>query len=288
MFTRKLKGIAIVYIMICCLMSACIHEDRDDCPATGRINVQADWSGIGSGITVPQVYDAYLTNMAGSEGRLYSISQGNGFLPDQTVGEYKIYVYNNADFITVTGTTAAVNAAGSQNSAGIISANPGWFFSYMQDILVKQDNATVVNAHMKQHVRELTVTFNLFENGTATLSSITASLDGVAGTLDFSTNTLGTSSVVKPVFVRTGNQLTASVYLLGILTNEIQTLTLNLTLSDGTQKIVEYPISDKLAGFNEQKETPMVWNADLTISSNLTVNVIISNWVEEGQVIIPQ
>ena len=82
-------------------------------------------------------------------------ADGHLFAP----GSYTLAVWNPAEGITVSGTTATV-AAATGNRAGtdaFVNNAPGWFFTYTQQVAIEKDKDYPLTAAMKQQVRELTL-----------------------------------------------------------------------------------------------------------------------------------
>lgn len=269
------------------ILTGCI-TDGDGCETPsekGLIEVKTEWPGIDEGI-IPPVNNVHLISSELRSDEMYTIEGKDDFLPEQPRGRYDIYVYNTANQIQVSGNIASVDVVNTNRADETIAAHPGWFFSYRGQVSVIPDKTVIVEAVMKQQVRELTFVFDVIEEGNLSLAGCTARLDGVARTLDMNTNAVGNPSSVIPVFTKEGNKLSASVYLLGVIENNQQLLMLDLQFTDGTHHIVQFDISDQLKGFNSNKETPMVWEADLVITSSAGIGASITNWVDKTGTII--
>ena len=168
-------------------------------------------------------------------------------------------MYNPADGITVSGTTAAVAAADGSFITGI----PGWFFTSVQAVAIAADTDYSLTAAMHQQVRELTLMIEPAGDAADRIESIGGTLSGAAGTLDFATGTHGTPSEVKLHFTKItsgddAGKWTATVRLLGIA-GDAQRLTATLTYTDGNPQPTSL-ISDlttALDGFNDGKTAPL-------------------------------
>ncbi len=74
-------------------------------------------------------------------------------------GSYTLAVWNPAEGITVSGTTATVAAATGNRAGTDAFANntSGWFFTYTKQVTIEKDKDYPLTAAMKQQVRELTL-----------------------------------------------------------------------------------------------------------------------------------
>ena len=148
-------------------------------------------------------------------------------------------MWNPAEGITVSGTTATVAAAtGSRADTDALVGNaPGWFFTYTEQVTIEQDTDYAFTAAMKQQVRELTLVIEPTGDAAGRITEIVAYLTGAAGTLDFATDTYGAASSVELPFAKItegadAGKWTATVRLLGVTGTE-QLLTGEIRYADG-------------------------------------------------------
>lgn len=237
-------------------LGGCVKDELHDTPHpdTGSIAVAADWTGRGEGVDIPAEWTVTMGGYTGTE-------TGATHSPDYLFapGSYTLAVYNPADGITVSGTTAAVAAADGSFITGI----PGWFFTSVQEVAIAADTDYSLTAAMHQQVRELTLVIEPTGDAAERIGSIGGTLSGAAGTLDFATGTHGTPSEVKLHFTKItsgddAGKWTATVRLLGIA-GDAQRLTATLTYTDGNPQPTSL-ISDLTAaldGFNDGKTAPL-------------------------------
>lgn len=237
-------------------LGGCVKDELHDTPHpdTGSIAVTADWTGRGEGVDIPAEWTVTMGGYTGTE-------TGATHSPDYLFnpGSYTLAVYNPADGITVSGTTAAVAAA----DGGCIVNTPGWFFTSVQAVAIAADTDYSLTAVMHQQVRELTLMIEPAGDAADRIGSITGTLSGAAGTLDFATGTHGTPSEVELHFTKItsgddAGKWTATVRLLGIA-GDAQRLTATLTYTDGNPQPTSL-ISDLTAaldGFNDGKTAPL-------------------------------
>ena len=237
-------------------LGGCVKDELHDTPHpdTGSIAVTADWTGRGEGVDIPAEWTVTMGGYTGTE-------TGATHSPDYLFnpGSYTLAVYNPADGITVSGTTAAVAAA----DGGCIVNTPGWFFTSVQAVAIAADTDYSLTAAMHQQVRELTLVIEPTGDAAERIGSITGTLSGAAGSLDFATGTHGTPSEVKLHFTKItsgddAGKWTATVRLLGIA-GDAQRLTATLTYTDGNPQptSLNSDLTAALDGFNDGKTAPL-------------------------------
>lgn len=225
-------------------------------PDTGKVTVTVDWSDRGEGVDIPAEWTVTMGGYTGTE-------TGATHSPDYLFnpGSYTLAVYNPADDIMVSGTTAAVvQEAG---NGAYISNTPGWLFTSVQEVAIEADTDYSLTAVMRQQVRQLTLMIEPTGDAAERIESIEGTLSGAAGTLDFATGTYGTPSEVELHFTKItdgddAGKWTATVRLLGIAGN-LQRLTATLTYTDGNPQptALESDLTTALDGFNDGKTAPL-------------------------------
>ena len=252
-----------IYIIRYCVAAAltlaatsCVKDELHDTPHPdyGKITVTADWSDRGEGVDIPAEWTVTMGDYTGTE-------TGATHSPDYLFkpGGYTLAAYNIPEGITISGTTAAVNAA----DGGFIVNTPGWLFSSVQEVAIEADTDYELTAVMHQQVRKLTLMIEPAGDATNRIESIVGTLSGAAGTLDFATGTYGTPSEVELHFTKItdgddAGKWMATVRLLGIAGN-LQRLTATLTYTDGNPQptALESDLTEALADFNDGKTAPL-------------------------------
>ena len=254
-----------IYIIRYCVAAAltlaatsCVKDELHDTPHPdyGKITVTADWSDRGEGVDIPAEWTVTMGDYTGTE-------TGATHSPDYLFnpGNYTLAVYNPADDIMVSGTTAAVvQEAG---NGAYISNTPGWLFTSVQEVAIEADTDYSLTAVMRQQVRQLTLMIEPTGDAAERIESIVGTLSGAAGTLDFATGTHSTPSEVELHFTKItdgddAGKWTATVRLLGIAGN-LQRLTATLTYTDGNPQptALESDLTTALDGFNDGKTAPL-------------------------------
>ena len=237
-------------------VGGCVKDELHDTPHpdTGKITVTADWTDRGEGVDIPVSWHIVMGDYTGTE-------TGATHSPDYlfSPGSYTLAVYNPADGITVSGTTAAVAAA----DGGCIVNTPGWIFTSVQEVEIEADTDYSLTAIMHQQVRQLTLVIEPTGDAAERIESIGGTLSGAAGTLDFATGTHGTPSEVELHFTKItdgddAGKWTATVRLLGIA-GDAQRLTATLTYTDGNPQptSLNSDLTAALDGFNDGKTSPL-------------------------------
>ena len=252
-----------IYIIRYCVAAAltlaatsCVKDELHDTPHPdhGKITVTADWSDRGEGVDIPAEWTVTMGDYTGTE-------TGATHSPDYLFkpGGYTLAAYNIPEGITISGTTAAVNAA----DGGCIVNTPGWLFTSVQEVAIEADTDYSLTAVMRQQVRQLTLVIEPTGDAANRIESIEGTLSGAAGTLDFATGTYGTPSEVELRFTKItdgddAGKWMATVRLLGIAGN-LQRLTATLTYTDGNPQptALESDLTTALDGFNDGKTEPL-------------------------------
>ena len=250
-YTTTILSLALLFTL-----GGCVKDELYDTPHpdTGKVTVTADWADRGEEVDIPASWHIALGDYAGTE-------TGATHSPDYLFnpGSYTLAVYNPADGITVSGTTAAVAAA----DGGFIVNTPGWLFTSVQEVAIEADTDYELTAAMHQQVRQLTLVIEPTGDAADRVEAIGGTLSGAAGTLDFATGTHGTPSEVELYFTKItdgddAGKWMATVRLLGIA-GDAQRLTATLAYTDGNpaDTSLESDLTSALDGFNEDKTTPL-------------------------------
>ena len=244
------------------LLSSCVKDTLYDTPHpdSGKIAVTADWSARGEGIDIPATWTVTMGDYTGTETSA-THAPDHLFAP----GSYTLAVWNPAEGITVSGTTATI-AAATGNRAGtdaFVDNAPGWFFTHTEQVSIEKDKDYPLTAVMQQQVRELTLMIEPAGDAADRIESIGGTLSGAAGTLDFATGTHGTPSEVELHFTKItegddAGKWMATVRLLGIA-GDAQRLTATLTYTDGNPQptSLNSDLTSALNGFNDGKTAPL-------------------------------
>ena len=248
-YTRTILTLALLFTL-----GSCVKDELHDTPHpdTGKVTVTADWTDRGDGVDIPAEWTVTMGDYTGTE-------TGATHSPDYlfTPGSYTLAVYNPADGITVSGTTATV--VQQAETEAFISNAPGWLFTSVQEVAIEADTDYELTAVMRQQVRELTLVVEPTGDAAGRITEIVAHLTGAAGTLDLATDTYGAASNVVLPFTKItegadAGKWKATVRLLGVTGTE-QLLTGEIRYADGnpTPTTLKSDLTEALAAFNTGK-----------------------------------
>lgn len=264
------------------VLVSCVKDDLYDTPHPdhAKIAVTADWNNRGESVNIPASWNIAIGDYAGTE-------TGAAHTPDYlfTPGSYRLTAYNDAADIAVSGTTATVApASGNWDGMGSFVSNaPGWFFTSVQEVALLKDKDYELTVTMRQQVRRLTLTIEPI--GDAAVGSIEGCLSGVAGAMDFATDTYGTESNIELHFTKIAEgadagKWTATVQLLGI-TGDTQHLYATITYAGGSPKptVLVSDMTSALAGFNSGKTVPLTLGGTVVETpTEAGITAIIEDW----------
>ena len=260
-------------VLAAILLASCVKDELYNTPHpdSGAVVVTADWSDRNSDADIPQ---AYILSIDGQE---QEVSKETNVLNRLlSAGKYTLAAYNKPDQVTVANNTASVNAT----SAKHINPMPGYLFASVQDINVVADDTLRVTARMKQLIRRLNLELTATEGDYSRVQSATANLSGVASVADMATGERSAAAQVTNSFRQDGNKFTLFFRLLGIVTTEAQTLTVDITFNNGdTQQIVS-DVTESMKNFNNEAE-PIKLKGNLLLPVEATVTgATITGWNE--------
>lgn len=266
------------------LLAACVKDDLHNTthPDHGKITLTTDWTERGAGIDIPAGYTVkvgeYSATVSGAANAI-----DNLFVP----GTYRAHIYNTAEHITVSGTTAGVSGvAAPDGQAGTFVNNaPGWFFTCAMDAKIEKDTDHEFTVKMIQQVRQLTLVVEPTGGTPERIASITGVLSGVAGTLNIDAGEHGTPSNVALTFTKIANgadvgKWKATVRLLGIAGTQ-QKLTGTIKFTDGSPAdlSLESDLTTGMAAFNTDKKTPLTLGGQVVeMPTGAGFNATITNW----------
>lgn len=266
----------ITAIMVAFSLTACVKEPLYDTdhPNHGKITLATTWDERGEGIDIPAGYTVkigdYTTALQGTTNSVDNLFPA---------GRHAIHLYNEAENIMVSGTTATADYA-----AGEI----GWLFTGTETVDVEKDKDYYITVAMRQQVRQLMLVIEPEGETAGNIENITASLSGVAGTLDMDNDSHGTLSSVSLTFAkRTDNKWSATILLLGVTGSE-QKLSGTITFTGGSPGDIalESNLTAALTNFNTDKKNPLTLGGKIieTPSGVGVGGAIINAWQEQGTI----
>jgi len=235
------------------------------------VSLITDWTERGNDIDIPQNYTVRI-------GDYSEILSGTNNSIDNLfpAGKYIINIWNATDHITVSDMIA---------TAGYAAGELGWFFTGRKGMMIEIDRDHSVIVFMQQQVRQLTFELEVTDDIKYRLTDVSATLSGVAGTLNIDDGTHGAPTIIALIFAEDLNdgKWKATVRLLGITGNE-QTLTLIMNFAEGNPLSCTFTsdLSNQLAAFNEDKKNPLTLSARFDGTQTGTEQItIITDWISE-------
>lgn len=267
MKSRKIYYAVLLAAALVLSFASCVKDDLFDTshPDKGEGIILIDWSGKDAEAEIPQSYTLRL----GTEEHTVS-SADNYFRTLLPQGSYELTVFNTPEGITINGNIATVNsvteATRSSEDTSILP-QPEYLFASHQTFSVMEDDSLYVTALMNQYVRRLDIALSTAGTGGVHVTSGTATLSGVARAIDITTGELvGTSAQTSMDLTPEDDESTVSFMILGVTPVEVQTLTADLTFSNGETKTVVSDLTEQLTKVNSSTETTKI-TGDLEIES---------------------
>ncbi|MCM1719481.1 FimB/Mfa2 family fimbrial subunit [Bacteroides ovatus] len=269
---RVIKLQLVGAVAIATLLAACDVKDpiyNTPHPEHGKITLTTEWDGIGEGLTAPAAYTVATLPAATSAatGGYTATLKGATNTLDHLFdpGAYRILVYNTPEHITVSSTTASVEAATPPAglSGTFIHNAPDWLFASATDAVIEADKEHSYTAVMQQQVRELTLIIEPTGETTDRIESITGTLSGIASSLNFADGTHAAPANVAMTFSKItsgtdAGKWSATVRLLGTAGAE-QRLAATIVFTNDNPATVnlDSDLTMALAAFNTNKRTPL-------------------------------
>ncbi|WP_278703315.1 FimB/Mfa2 family fimbrial subunit [Phocaeicola sartorii] len=287
-FTGKL----LIFALATLQLTGCAKDDRHNTPHPdrGAVRITTDWSGRSSDASVPGSH----TLRIGAESQEVT-AETNTFKSLLAPGSYRLLAYNTPEGVSITGNTATVDT----KDDGTLTPQPGYLFSAGKELDVAADDTLKVTLPMQQYIRSLTLTLELAEGDKERISGTTATLTGIAHSLDLTTGEQNVGqtgrtiapefklSTVTPTRAEGKPALAALLRLMGVITGERQTLTLTVSLKDGSVQTLVTDLTDLLKGFGGTMEALRL-DALLNLPTEGDMGGTITGWkeVDNGDITI--
>lgn len=288
-FTGKL----LIFALATLQLNGCAKNDRHNTPHPdrGAVRITTDWSERSSDASVPGSH----TLRIGAESQEVT-AETNTFKSLLAPGSYRLLAYNTPEGVSITGNTATVDT----KDDGTLTPQPGSLFSATKELDVKADDTLKVTLPMQQHIRSLTLTLQLAEGDRERIAGTSATLTGIAHSLDLVTGEQTTGqtgqtvapefklSTITPTRAEEGKPaLAALLRLMGVITGERQTLTLTVSLKDGSVQTLVTDLTDLLKGFGSTMEALRL-DALLNLPTEGDMGGTITGWkeVDNGDITI--
>lgn len=283
----NLSGICklLIFAAVCQSFGSCVKDDLHNTPHPdkGAVRVTTDWTGRSEEAVQPENYLLRI----GEESQEVT-AETNTFKSLLAPGTYRLLAYNTPEGVSVTGNTATVDT----KDDGTLTPQPGYLFSAGKELDVAADDTLKITLPMQQYIRCLTLTLQLAEGDKERIAGTAATLTGIAHSLDLTPGeqTAGqTGRTVAPEF-RFGTvtptraegkpALAAMLRLMGVITSERQTLTLAVTLTDGSVQTIRTDLTEMLKDFGGTDRKPLTLDALLNLPTASSMGGTITGWTE--------
>lgn len=273
------------------MLTSCVKDDiyNTPHPSQGAIVITTDWSSRADQAVQPVSYTLRVSGQSGQSDEQPVKGNTNIFHSLLAPAAYELLVYNTPEAITVTGDVATIASTDENN----IEALPGYLFSTTQTLDVVKDDTLFVTVGMLQHIRQLTLVLKLKEGDHDRITSLNATLSGIASSINLATGAWASPTGVSlsPVFEKTEEKdgtptLTATIRLLGIIAEEKQELSIAVALNNQSVYTIKTDLTEVLQKCFDGSMTPLVLGANFDLPSQGDFSGNINSWnsVEGGHV----
>ena len=260
----------IPFLIVLATLAGCTDKFNTSHPDEGGVVLTIDWSNIES--AVPSTYHAYVSASSGKNRFFGNLS---GFTNNLVVepGEAMLYVYNNAEHISVN-----ENKANILNDGARSAANPGLFYSFSKQIVTERDQDIDQIALMNRQTGELKISLAIKPAAMiAKIRKVSAVLEGVASELDMQTNELSASSAVPVDFSINGFYAIANLRLFGFIRQSVPIIRLDVEFVNGNRTSVTSSITSNIVDFNLSKNKLFTLNASMNVPNEAST-ITIDRW----------
>ena len=291
METNKITSRAALFCGVALMLTSCVKDDIDNTPhpSQGAIVITTDWSSRADQAVQPVSYTLRVSGQSGQSDEQPVKGNTNIFHSLLAPAAYELLVYNTPEAITVTGDVATIASTDENN----IEALPGYLFSATQTLDVVKDDTLFVTVGMLQHIRQLTLVLKLKEGDHDRITSLNATLSGIASSINLATGAWASPTGVSlsPVFEKTEEKdgtptLTATIRLLVIIADDIQERSISVALNNQSVYTIKTDLTDVLQKCFDGSMTPLVLGANFDLPSQGDFSGNINSWnsVEGGHV----
>lgn len=272
----------LLFTVNCLLLTviSCTRVDLEE-PLKGKMTLVTDWSKRTTGVEQPTSYTVIINNQT------LDYTQATNLLPELETGNYPVYIYNSPDKISITGTTATVATTGD-----LVDPLPGWLYTAATEAIYADFKEETITVQMRQQVRQLIITLKPSGGTIDKISSITASLSGVAGAWNFKENKPTGNLVSVPLNFTKKEDGTwqITVRLLGTIGLQ-QRLAGTISFEGGspTDIALDSDLSAVIALFNEDKITPLSLQGNMKETpTEIGFGTSVTDWMRVDESVIAE
>lgn len=239
-------------------MTGCVKDELFNTPHPdkGAVVVTTDWTDALAEATVP---DTYFLSMDGNVAK--EVQAATNCYPDLLLpGKHTLLAYNEPQGMTISGTTATVNSL----KDGTLVPLPEYLFSAVKEPDVVQDDTLRVTVPMIRRLCPIVLNLMLEGENTKDIASITATLGGMAASVDLRTGAAGNENATATLDIRQQPETKARAYtegrlemrcrVVGVNPKDRQILTVRVTMADGYVQTIVSDLTDYLKDLNAEMD----------------------------------
>lgn len=243
-------------IFVATSLTSCVKDELYDTPHPdkGAVTVTTDWTDALAESTVPDTYFLRMDN-----GEAVQASEETTVYPDLLApGAHTLLVYNEPEGIVIEGDAATV-----QQQDGRLTPLPGYLFSAEKELEVVQDDTLHVSVPMVRRLCPIVLNLSLEGANTENIAAVTATLGGMAASVNLRTGTVGNENLAVLLDVQytdtkerayTEGKIEMKCRVVGTSPQERQVLTVKVTMADGYVQTITSDLTDRLKDLNAEME----------------------------------
>lgn len=279
MKTRKLK-IAYAFLLLmpaaALLQTSCSDNEPDDAARQGSVEIAANWDDYSEEAELPGSYTLAVAGI----GEQAMDTRTATFSSLLDAGTYALSAYNIPANMTVDNLTAtvALHENGTLQQLGYLFSN-----TRIKSVVVEPGKTVKTSLKMKQRVRKLTLSLVPQGGDPAQIeeAELEATLSGIASSFHLATEELSVPKNIELVFKKQPTGLySVTVYILGVVTEGNQELTLQLDLSKGRHYELKSDLTEALKYFGNDI-APLSLKAPLELPGGVEGSGGILPWEPE-------
>ncbi len=255
---KTVLPVAMATLTFAVSMTGCVKDELFNTPHPdkGAVVVTTDWTDALAEATVP---DTYFLSMDGGETK--EVQAVTSCYPDLLLpGKHTLLVYNEPQGMKVSGTTSTVNSL----TDGTLEPLPEYLFSAVKELDVVQDDTLRIAVPMIRRLCPIVLNLTLGGENTEDIASITATLGGMAASVDLQTGAAGSENATVTLDIKQQAETKARAYTegrlemkcrtVGVNPQERQLLTIEVRMADGYVQTIVSDLTDYLKDLNAEMD----------------------------------
>ena len=268
----RLWGLVAIFAVVTSLTS-CVKDELYDTPHPDKaaVLITTDWVDVLDETDVPAAY-----NISMDDGEAVTAQEATTVYPGLlTPGKHSVFVYNEPQGITISGTTASVNL----RTGGTLEPMPDYFFSATTEFEALADDTVHVVVPMVRRLCPVTLNLSLTGGNASEITKIEAALSGIVRTVNLQDGTVENGNFTVNMNVQhTDDKAVLQCRVVSISPDNSQLLTVTLTMADGHVQTIESDLSDKLKTLNADMR-PVELAGTLEAPQDIHFHIVITDWI---------